>query len=629
VRQRNAAGQAERTAQAEAGSARREAQRADVEAARARREAARADEQKREAQRQAYVAQIGRADAYLQAGDHAGAAAALDAVGPGYRGWEYGYLRRRAAGTPLLLRGHAGAVSSVCYSPDGTRLASASSDNTVRVWDACTGQEALVLRGHTNPVLSVCYSPDGTRLASASLDNAVRVWDARSGQEALVLRGHAGAVYSVSYSPDGTRLASASRDHTVRVWDARSGQQALVLRGHTDTVYSVCYSPDGSRIVSADAFGRRLVWDAATGERRLDEPVPPAPAASNTSPDGRRVAVPDGDVVRVWSRRPEPGGYDPWAEDQARRTALAPAWHAADAAAAEYRGDWLAALFHRRWLARNVPGDSLRQVGLARTAWRAGRLQEALETTGRLLAEDPGFAPGYLERSRSRLAAADGPGARADMLVALALASRSRAGWPGSAASEAEAGLAADAAGDWEAACEHFGLATLWKLRDPELLRKGLMALYNRGQALAKTDTPGAGRCYRAAARLCADAFTADPKLGDNLDLRYDAACCAALAGAGPGRDDAPGAAEAARLRRQALDWLRADLDIYRKRLDDGPPAQRAEVLNKVRHWQQDADLAGVREDRPLAALPARERDAWKKLWADVAELAQKAQGKK
>jgi WD40 repeat protein len=72
----------------------------------------------------------------------------------------------------------------VCFSPDGTRLASASQDATVKVWDTAAGHEALSLKGHTGAVNSVCFSPDGTRLASASQDATVKVWSAATGQEA-------------------------------------------------------------------------------------------------------------------------------------------------------------------------------------------------------------------------------------------------------------------------------------------------------------------------------------------------------------------------------------------------------------------------------------------------------------
>jgi tetratricopeptide (TPR) repeat protein len=133
---------------------------------------------------------------------------------------------------------------------------------------------------------------------------------------------------------------------------------------------------------------------------------------------------------------------------------------------------------------------------------------------------------------------------------------------------------------------------------------------------------------YRASAGLYADAFAAEPKLADDrkADHRYNAACMATLA-AGQGEDAArPDDKEQERLRRQALDWLRADLDLRTRQVQSAKPADRAAVQQALRRWQKDADLSGIRDKEALAKLPAEEQKSFTQLWADVAALLKNAQ---
>jgi serine/threonine protein kinase len=123
----------------------------------------------------------------------------------------------------LTLRGHAGPLRAVCFSPDGSRIVSGSEDETVKVWDAHTGQETLTLKGHTGTVQSVAFSPDGQRIVSGSWDQTLKMWDAQTGRETCTLKGHGWAVTGVAFSPDGKRIVSASWDQTVKVWDAQLG----------------------------------------------------------------------------------------------------------------------------------------------------------------------------------------------------------------------------------------------------------------------------------------------------------------------------------------------------------------------------------------------------------------------
>jgi tetratricopeptide (TPR) repeat protein len=137
---------------------------------------------------------------------------------------------------------------------------------------------------------------------------------------------------------------------------------------------------------------------------------------------------------------------------------------------------------------------------------------------------------------------------------------------------------------------------------------------------------------YAAAARFSADAFAEQPKLADDLrtGYRYNAARAAALAAAGQGKDAARLAdKEQVVLRMMALAWLRADLAAWARQLEVGSPQARGALQQALQHWQRNPDFAAVRDDAALANLPATERGAWQKLWAEVQALLQRAEEKK
>jgi WD40 repeat protein/serine/threonine protein kinase len=269
------------------------------------------------------------------------------------RAFEWYYLYRLCHGELLTLN-HGHGAFSVAYSPDGKRVASGSSNKTVKVWDAQTGQELLSLngaginvafspdgkrlaspgggdlkvwdaqtghelltcKGHTGGVVSVAFSPDGKRLASAGanwdeqqrkyLPGEVKVWDAQTGRELLSLKAHTTHSWPNSYiafSPNGKRLAAAD-NKAVKVWDAQTGQELLSLNGHTDEVYGVAYRPDGKRLVSwasgpDDDVSIVKVWDAQTGQELLS--LKKGVGVVAYSPDGKRLANGSSDsTVEVW-----------------------------------------------------------------------------------------------------------------------------------------------------------------------------------------------------------------------------------------------------------------------------------------------------------------------------------------
>ncbi|GAB1519814.1 hypothetical protein RhiTH_002884 [Rhizoctonia solani] len=207
---------------------------------------------------------------------------------------------------PFHDQGHKSRIRSTVFSPDGKLVASASDDNTVRIWDVQSGSEATnPFKEHTGHVNAAMFSPDGTRIASCSRDHSILIWDVRQQKViAAPLDVHTDWVWSVGFSPDGALLVSGSKDCTIRIWDVHTG--TLIkgsLTGHTDAVYSVVFSPDGNRIVSGSGDKTIRIWDVQSGETVVGplEGHSDSVWSISISPDGSRIASGSRDfTVRVW-----------------------------------------------------------------------------------------------------------------------------------------------------------------------------------------------------------------------------------------------------------------------------------------------------------------------------------------
>jgi WD40 repeat protein/tRNA A-37 threonylcarbamoyl transferase component Bud32 len=194
---------------------------------------------------------------------------------PDLRGFEWHYWRRLVEGSQLTLTGHTDTITAVAFSPDRRRLASASLDRTVKIWEVATGQELRTLTGHAAGIVGVAFNPaNGQRLVSVGRDGTVKVWDTAAGRELFSLTGRSGIAGAHAFTMDGNLLASAA-GKTVTFHDAETGKEvapALELGG---TVTCLAFSPFGE---SAAALEDRTVriWNwPATGKElhRFHAPV--------------------------------------------------------------------------------------------------------------------------------------------------------------------------------------------------------------------------------------------------------------------------------------------------------------------------------------------------------------------
>ena len=158
-------------------------------------------------------------------------------------------------------------ILALAFSPDRTRLASASKDKTVRLWNINT-HESMTLQKHTGWANVLAFSPNGKILASGSVDKTVQLWDTATGEPLATLTGHVNGIAALAFSPDGTTLASASADGAIRFWRTKTGAPLPPhITGYTESIRTATFSQENSTLVSVAFNGEITFWNLETPQK--------------------------------------------------------------------------------------------------------------------------------------------------------------------------------------------------------------------------------------------------------------------------------------------------------------------------------------------------------------------------
>lgn len=187
-------------------------------------------------------------------------------------------------------------IRSIAFSPNGDMLVSGNSDMKVALWEVATGHQLRAMEGHSRDIMksdkprfinsgvsAVAFNADGSLVASAGEDLTIRIWEVSTGKELRTLTGHTTeegevriaskdylmvfvGINDIAFSPDGKWLASGGMDHTARLWEVATGNEAQTLTGHTSSVKAIAFSPDSRWLASGSGDKTIRLWEVATGQ---------------------------------------------------------------------------------------------------------------------------------------------------------------------------------------------------------------------------------------------------------------------------------------------------------------------------------------------------------------------------